>query len=216
MLAVTARRQTEREVGIDQGHLRQHQRTAKARLDAVLGRTENGVAGDLGAGARRSRNRDERQGRNRERLRTPDHFEVVQHFAGIRGERRDRLSGIDGAAAAEPDHDIAAALAQLGHALLDTIDGRFASPWGTQRVSSPESAPAQRDGSAPVTTNARDPNDRAMPGSCAAVPGPNTMRAAVANSNCTLPALVRRKTLGYFTLERGSAIIPATVSRHFA
>src|SRR3954453_3238669 len=67
---------------------------------------------------------------------------------------------------------------------------------GNRTVSSPESAPAQRDGSAPVTTNARDPNDRAIAGSCDAVPGPNTRRAAVANSNCTLPALVRRVHVG--------------------
>ena len=61
------RRQADEQVGVHDGRRRQHARAAQARLDAVLGRGEDGVARDLGAGARRGRNGDERQRRPLER-----------------------------------------------------------------------------------------------------------------------------------------------------
>jgi hypothetical protein len=69
----------------------------------------------------------------------------------------------------------------------------------------------------PVTSNARWPISLAAGATSPAVPGPKTMRAAVANSKrISYQPSSPGKTLEYFTLVRGSAIISATRSRQAA
>ncbi len=69
----------------------------------------------------------------------------------------------------------------------------------------------------PVTSSARRPISLAAGATSPTVPGPKIIRAAVANSK-RIPyhPSSAGKTLEYFTLVRGSAIISATRSRHAA
>ncbi len=52
-------------------------------------------------------------------------------------------------------------------------------------ASSRSTTGAARSADVPVTRRTRDPNAAARSPACSSVPGPNTMREAVANSNCT-------------------------------
>ena len=119
-------RQTGEQVRIDDRHARQHERAAQARLDPVLGRREHGVLRHLGAGAGGGRDRDQRQRRARERLSAADHLQVVERVTAVRGQRGDRLRGVERAAAAEADHQIAARRARRRRARARRVDGRLA------------------------------------------------------------------------------------------
>jgi hypothetical protein len=145
------RRQPDQEVGIDEGHARQHERAAQAGLHspvapvarlAPLARAEHRVLGHLRARARGRRHGDERERPARERLAATDHFQVVEGIAAVRDQRRDRLAGVQGAAAPEGDHDVARrslgrrdARARRLHArLLRDGEGRRPHACGRQRL----------------------------------------------------------------------------------
>ncbi len=70
-----------------------------------------------------------------------------------------------------------------------------------------------RSGVRPVTMRARRPRDCAAGTRSLVVPGPKTIRCAVANSKRTYQASSVGQMLVYLTLVRGEAIISATVSR---
>ena len=62
--------------------------------------------------ARGRRDRDQRQRGARQRLAAADDLQVVERIAAVRGQRRDRLGGVQRATAAEADHQIAAGRAR--------------------------------------------------------------------------------------------------------
>ena len=120
-------RQAVGELGIDQGNARQQERAAQAHLDALLGRGQDGIAGHFGARAGGGRDGDKGHGRPGQRLAAADDLEVIQRLALVGQQRGDRFAGVDGAAAAETDDEIAAlATGQLA-AKPDGLGGRLAA-----------------------------------------------------------------------------------------
>ena len=119
-------RQRVGQLGIDQRHLRQHHRAAQARLHAMLRRRQHGIARDLAAGPGGGRHGDKGQRRDRQRAPFSHHFQKIQRLAAVGGDDGNRLSGVDRAAAAHGNHDIATSLAHAPRAVANQIDRRLA------------------------------------------------------------------------------------------
>ena len=80
------RRQPVRQLRIDQRDSRQHQRTSQTRFDAMLRRSEHGVAGDFAAGARGCGNRNEWQRRDSNGATLSHYFEKIERLAAVSGD----------------------------------------------------------------------------------------------------------------------------------
>ena len=94
------RRQPVGQLGIDQRDPRQHQRAAQAGFDAVLRRSEHGVARDFAAGAGRGGHRNERQRRDRNGAALSHHLEKLERLAAVGGNGGNRFAGVNCAASA--------------------------------------------------------------------------------------------------------------------
>src|ERR1035437_5895077 len=118
------------EFGIDHGQARQHRRAAQAGFDTVFGAGEHGIAGDFAARAGGGGDGDARGGGDGERPAQADHFEIIQRVAGIGEQGGDGFAGVERAAAAEGDDEIAIARGgadevERGLAGDDEEDGRY-------------------------------------------------------------------------------------------
>jgi hypothetical protein len=100
-------RQILRKLGVDDRQPRQHVRATQAGLGAVLGRCQNGIASDLRAGTGGGGDGDEGRGWAGEGFRLPHNLQVVERIAAIAQEGCDGFAGIDSAAAAQRDDQIA-------------------------------------------------------------------------------------------------------------
>ncbi len=122
-----ARRQAVRQFRVHDGDSRQHERTAEADLDAMLGRRKNGVAGDFRAGAGGGGNGNERRGRFCERPAAPDDLKIIEKFAAVGKQGGNGLAGVNGAAAAEGDDEVAAFTRCQCQTVANGLDFRLAA-----------------------------------------------------------------------------------------
>ena len=183
-------RQTGEEIGIDQRGARQHEGAAQARLDPVLGRGQHRVLGDLRAGARGRRDRDERERAPGERLAAADDLQIVERIAAVREQRGNRLAGVERAAAAERDHEVAGARRAPAATPARAVS-TVGSPLTENKVvarspaASSNSSDRPRAGRALAGDHQRGASqargDRARPRR--AQPAPKTMRVGAASSN---------------------------------
>ena len=120
-------REIARQIRIDERERGQHPGAAQAGLEAVGGRSEDGVARDFGASAGGSRHGDEGKRAMLERPAGSGDFEVVKHIAGVGGERGDSLPCIDGAAAADGHDDVTCFAAGERGSFARGFTGRVAS-----------------------------------------------------------------------------------------
>ena len=191
-------RKRQRQLGIDDGQRRQHQRAAQAHLLPLFGHAQHGVPRHLRARAGRRRHGDERHGALGERLAAAHDFEVVERVARIREERRDSLAEVDRAAAAARDDDVGTVLPWRPRLPLEptaTVGSPSTGHRSSGRPLALSDAMTSADGAPdlPVTTSAREPIVPARSPTVVLAPGPNTISVAVANANCTvLPAALRQ------------------------
>ena len=111
--------------GIHHRQARQQVRAAQAGFDAMLGRSQHGVAGDFGTRAGGGGDGDERRRWLLQRLAAPHHFQVIERLAGVAEHRRHGFAGVDGAAAAHGHHHVAAFAARVDGAGRNCGDRRF-------------------------------------------------------------------------------------------
>ena len=144
-------------------------------------------------------------------------------LAGIGGQPGNRFRRVNGAASTKADHSVPVGLARQPDTLCHEIRRRFARDRKRRAVNAgfglryragdwPERALA------PCTMRSRRvPCSRNAPRSSPRTPGPKRMRPAVENSKrMAYQPLSSGKILEYLALRRGSAIMGATASRHFA
>jgi hypothetical protein len=209
---------------IEERNARQHQRAAQAHLDRVLLRREHGVARDLGAGARGGRDGHEGERRQGERATGADHLEVVDRISTIREQRRDGLSGIQGASTTDGHHRLAVPGESQRHSLprdlgagltahLEEPRGDLSRGQAFERGGGPlgrraghhQSPPAERrDDVSQLADATRSEQDLRRGGELEAHTHPPAMVSQRASSG---------KQLWYLVLFLGSAIIGATASR---
>jgi len=89
-------------------------------------RSEHGVARNLAAGPGSGWHRNKGQRRGRKNAPFSHHFKKIERLAAVGCDAGNRFSGIDCAAAAQSNHDIAISLAHAPSAVADQIDCRFA------------------------------------------------------------------------------------------
>ena len=99
---------------------------AQTGFDAVLGRSQHGVARDFRTRAGGGGDGDEGRRSLPQRLPAADHLQVVERVAGVGQHGGQRLAGVDGAAAAHGDHQVAALRARVFVSAADHFDGRLA------------------------------------------------------------------------------------------
>ena len=92
---------------IDHSQARQHQGTPHADLDLVFGHAQDGVASDLGAGSRGSRNRNMWCGIQREWSAGTEDLQIILQLAAVGKHCRNDFAGIENAAAANADYEVA-------------------------------------------------------------------------------------------------------------
>ena len=112
---------------VDDGDAGQHQRTAEADLEAVFGRSKDGVAGDFGAGAGGGGNGNEWRGRFCKRLAAADDFKMIKNIAVVGEQSGDGLAGVDGAATAKGDDQVATFAHGQSKTVPDGLNFRLAS-----------------------------------------------------------------------------------------
>ncbi len=108
--------------GIHQRDFRQHQRAAETHFHTMLRRGKHGVPRDFRAGAGSRGNRDDRHGRVGQRLGATDDFEIIKNFASVRRQGGDGLGGVNRAAAAEADDEVASFAASEFDSAFDVFD----------------------------------------------------------------------------------------------
>jgi hypothetical protein len=91
----------------------------------VLGASQNRILRDVAAGTSGRRDCHARKGHGGKRISAADHLQIVEHVARLGGERRDGFGGIDNAAAAEPEHDIASGISRGFRAGPSDVDRRL-------------------------------------------------------------------------------------------
>jgi hypothetical protein len=114
---------------INDSNAREYERTAEADFEAVFGRSKDGVAGDFGTGAGGGGNGNERRGRFCKRLATTDDFKVIEKFAAIGKQGGDSLAGVDGAATAKGNYEVATFARGRCETVADGLNFRLASHW---------------------------------------------------------------------------------------
>jgi hypothetical protein len=114
-------RDREGQLVVDQGGERHAGLAGDHHLLVGLGVGDDSEARDLRPGARRGRHRDHRQA---ERVVLHRHL-VVAHLAAAPGQDRDRLGGVDRAAAAEADQAVVVAGLELGERGGDDVGRRL-------------------------------------------------------------------------------------------
>lgn len=119
-------RQVAGEGGVDERNAREHERAAEAHLETMFGRGEDRIARDLGTGAGRGGNGDKGRGRSRKRAAATDDFDVIEQVAVVGQHGGDGFAGVDGAAAAEANHQIAGFFAGKVCAVADGVEFGFA------------------------------------------------------------------------------------------
>jgi hypothetical protein len=119
-------RQVAGQLRVNHCDARKHERTAKADLETVFGRSEYGVSRDFGAGAGGGGNGDERSGWFCERPAAADDFKMIKNIAAVGKQGGDGLAGVNGAAAAEGDDEVAMFACGEDEAVLNGLDFRFA------------------------------------------------------------------------------------------
>ena len=92
----------------------------------MLGRSEHGITRDFTAGAGRGRYCNERQRRDRDRATFSHYLEKLERLASVGSDDGNRFAGVDYAAAANRNHDIAGGVLRLPRALADHLDCRLA------------------------------------------------------------------------------------------
>jgi hypothetical protein len=112
---------------VDDGDAGQHERTAEADLEAVFGRSKDGIAGDFRTGASGGGNGNKRRGGFCKRLAATDDFKMIKNIAAVGEQGGDGLAGIDGAATAKSDDQIATFSHGQGEAVPDGLNFRLAS-----------------------------------------------------------------------------------------
>ena len=124
----------------------------------MLRRGEHGVARDFRTGARRGGNGQERRGRFGQRLAATDDFDVVKQIAVVGHHGGDGLAGVQHAAAAKADDQIAILPASQGRAAADGFQIGFAGHGKNRRADAGLPQPLQQRlraaESRPVTTRA--------------------------------------------------------------
>jgi hypothetical protein len=115
-----------REFRIHERYLGQNQRTAQADFEFVLGRGQHGVACYFRACARRRGNRDERRGKLGQSAASTDDFKVIEQLAVVGQHGSDGFGGINRAAAAKGDDEVALRGASRGDALVHYLNRRLA------------------------------------------------------------------------------------------
>ncbi len=118
--------QIAREFRVNERDARKHEGTAEADLEAVFGRGKDGVAGDFGAGARGGGDGDERGGGFGERPAAANDLEMVEQVAAVGEHGGDGLAGVERAAAAEGDDEIAMFARSQRDAVPDGLNLRLA------------------------------------------------------------------------------------------
>ena len=209
------------QLGIDDRRAGEHVRAAQAHFDAMLGRGEHRIARHLRAGAGSRRNCDVRRRRHGDRLASPNDFQIVKQVAFVRHDGSNRLARVEGAPSSEADDHVAPGFAGLPDTLQDgrhfrlacTTEGRGSSPLPrscSRNEGSVHEIPC-RDDHRPTAHRGGERSRLCHPS-----------RAEQYARGCgefelhvTTPNPDRQgKRLMYFMPVRGSAIMPATVSRH--
>ena len=106
---------------VNHGQSREKKQASQTGLHRVLGHAQHGVSGGLGSCARRGGHGDHGHAGTVEWPPSSDDFQVVQHLSGVREHRRHGLPGIDHAAAADGDHQVAAMPSSPPCGLVDQV-----------------------------------------------------------------------------------------------
>ena len=217
LAAITRGGSPQQQLRVHDRRARQHQRAAQARLDAVLGRGEHRVARHLRARCRRwSGWRRTAAGGRGERPPAADDLQVVERVAAVARRarrwpcrRRSRCRRRRRPPASQPSRR------RERRAPADGLDRGLAGHRERRAARRPRSEPLAQRGSARAGVapgdeqRARGPARAATRASSSSAPAPKTMRVAVANSKRTRAHQPPSsgKTLTYFALRRGSAIM---------